>query len=254
MEFEQVRDVIKGVPFMSEEQGKMIYDFVRASGVRECLELGIGHGVGSCYIGAALQETGGRLMSIDRTSAKEREPNVETLLKRAGLESIVTPVYEPNSYTWALLRMIEEHSEDGLCTPCLDFCFVDGAHLFEPDACAFFLADKLLKPGGWLLFDDLFWTIGSSEFAQEEWAAKLSAAEREQPHILKVYDVLVKQHPGYGDFRITGQWGWARKQGGGGAGNALDAIGAHETLKGYLKRYLRPWKRRLKKLAGFYGG
>ncbi len=251
MQFEQVSNLVSDVPFMAPENGRMIYDFIRNSGVKECLELGIGHGVGSCYMGAALQETGGHLTTVDRFSARDRKPNVEDLLKKTGLESVVSPKYVVNSYTWQLLELIEEHTEGGVCRPYLDFCFIDGAHLFEPDACAFFLADKLLKPGAWLLFDDMFWTLGSSEFCEEEWVKQLTPAERDSPHISKVFDCLVRQHPEYGDFRVVGQWAWARKRGGdASAAGVLDAIGVNESFKGYLKRYLRPWYRKAKRWAG----
>lgn len=247
MKFEQVRDQIVGIPFTTPENGKVIYDFVRNAGPRKILELGFAHGVGACYMAAALDELGqGEITCVDRHSAKDRAPNIDQLLAKTDLSRFARPVYCEHSYTWTLLEMIEENTRNGVCTPIYDFVFIDGAHLFEPDALAFYLSDKLLKPGGWLLFDDLYWTLHSSEFQSEPWVKNLSRQERESPHIDKVFNVLVRQHPNYTDFRIVDQWGWCRKKGGDGAGaELLDLAGASESPKVWLKRKLRPYYRRL---------
>lgn len=247
MQFEKVRDLIAGVPFTTPENGKVIYDFVLNSGVKNCLELGFAHGVGCCYLAAAMDERGeGLITSVDRHSAKDRSPNVDDLLKRTGLTKYVKPVYCENSYTWTLLEMIEANTVDGVCVPIFDFVFIDGAHLFEPDALAFYLSDKLLKPGGWLLFDDMHWTLHSSEFQNEPWVKILSKHERESSHVAKIFNVVVRQHPSYTDFRIVDQWGWCRKVGGDGASGAvLDRAGAKESPKVWLKRLLRPYYRKI---------
>lgn len=245
MRFEQVRDLIAGVPFTTPENGKVLYDFILNSKVGNCLELGFAHGVGCCYMAAAFQELGrGEVVCVDRHSAKDRSPNLDALLAKTGLAKHARPVYCEHSYTWTLLEMIEANTSGGVCTPIFDFIFIDGAHLFEPDALAFFLADKLLKPGGWLLFDDLYWTLHASEFQGEAWVKNLSKAERESPHIEKVFNVIVRQHPSYTDFRIVDQWGWCRKRGGDGGTAALDLAGAKETPKVWLKRQLRPYYRK----------
>lgn len=246
MQFEKVRDLIAGVPFTTPENGKVLYDFVLGSGVKEVLELGFAHGVGCCYMAAAMQERGeGRITCVDRHSAKDRAPNIDALLAKTGLTAHANPVYCENSYTWTLLELIEQNTVGGVCQPVYDFVFIDGAHLFEPDALAFYLSDKLLKPGGWLLFDDLYWTLHASEFQSEPWVTKLSRAERESPHVLKIFDVIVKQHPAYTDFRVVDQWGWCRKKGGGGPGmEVLDRAGAKESPKVWLKRKLRPYYRK----------
>ena len=44
--------------------------------------------------------------------------------------------------------------------------FLDGSHNFDIDGLAVVLAEKLLRPGGWLLLDDLDWT-----YEQNPWVA-----------------------------------------------------------------------------------
>ena len=43
-----------------------------------------------------------------------------------------------------------------------DFCFIDGAHTWDTDGFAFCLVDRMLRPGGWIIFDDLNWTHAHS--------------------------------------------------------------------------------------------
>lgn len=65
----------------------------------------------------------GHLTTIDLKSAKSRKPNIEELLEKLGLSSYVTVYYEPTSYNWRLMRLIEENSK-----PIFDFCYIDGGH------------------------------------------------------------------------------------------------------------------------------
>jgi hypothetical protein len=54
-----------------------------------------------------------------------------------------------DSHNWTLAKFLLEGKE-GI----YDYIYVDGAHTFAVDGLAFFLCDRLLKPGGFLEFDD----------------------------------------------------------------------------------------------------
>ncbi len=185
-------------------RGGELYDFICREHPSECLELGFAHGVSTVYLAAGLEANGaGRVTSVDLVVAGEREPSAEQLVERAGLSSRVDLVFEPTSYNWFLHRRIREQRTDaGACEPYLDFCFFDGAHRWVDDGLAFFLVDKLLKPGGWLLFDDLTWTIDAQDVHE---------SERSLAQVGEVFDLLVKGHPSYDHFETDGEWGWARK-------------------------------------------
>ena len=58
LRFDGVAAAIAGVPFMSPEQGRIVYDHVRATRPAEVLELGTAHGVGAAYMAAALRDNG----------------------------------------------------------------------------------------------------------------------------------------------------------------------------------------------------
>lgn len=213
MRFEDVRKVLDGVPHITPEGGKLLYDFVSTSRVQNVLELGFAHGTSTCYLAAALHENGeGRVTTIDNQSAKGRNPDIFTLLERTSLQEYVRPIFADTSYNWELMKVIEAHTHNGVCQPVFDFCFIDGAHTWEVDGLAFFLVEKLLKPGGWLLFDDLHWTYDRSpRLKSTEEVRKLPEDQRTTAQVEKVFSLLVAQHPNFENLSARGGWGWAQK-------------------------------------------
>ena len=49
---------------------------------------------------------------------------------------------------------------EGNGAPRFDLVYLDGAKNWTIDGLAVVLAERLLRPGGWLLMDDLHWTYG----------------------------------------------------------------------------------------------
>lgn len=210
-----------GVPFMTVEFGRRIYDHIRSSRPERVLELGTAHGVSACDIAAALEANGsGRLITVDHGGA-HYDPPPEAVLERAGLSELVTIVRDHSSYNWFLKQQIEQNSDsDGNCRPAYDFVFLDGSHNFDIDGLAVVLIEKLLRPGGWLLLDDLEWT-----YEQNPWVAPtlwpdgnarpfgpLSEEQRRAPQVGAVFELIVKQHPSFARIIREDEWyGWAQK-------------------------------------------
>jgi predicted O-methyltransferase YrrM len=207
--FEQARGVVGDTGGgTSPERGRQLFEWVREHRPQSCLELGFAHGVSTVYVATALEANGsGRLTSVDNRSAVEREPSAAELLRRAGLEHRVNLVYEATTYNWFLHRTLREHHSDGRVEPLYDFCFIDGAHTWVDDGFAFFLVDRLLRPGGWILFDDLPWKLDERSGVPEE--------ERALAQVREVFDLLVATHPLYDRLESDGDWGWAHKSEGG---------------------------------------
>jgi predicted O-methyltransferase YrrM len=158
------------------------------------------------YLAAALESNGqGSLTSVDIPSALEREPSAGELLQRAGLAHRVSLIIDPDSYVWWLRRRLRECSSDGRIEPAYDFVFLDGAHTWDTDGLAFCLVDRLLAPGGWILFDDLDWTPSDPD------CAAVPEDTRDFAHIREVWDLLVATDPRYDELRTDGAWGYARK-------------------------------------------
>lgn len=214
MEFKQIDAIVGELHGIASRWGQRVYEHVLESRPQEVLELGFWHGKSSCYIAAALHELGhGHLTTVDLEAAKGNKPNIEETLLKSGLASFVTVKHEPTSYTWFLKKEIEENTTDGKTIPKYDLAFIDGAHSWEVDGMAFFLVDKLLKNGGRILFDDYDWSFGTSE-ALKSTSAVLSmpADERDSPQVKLIFELLVKQHPSYGQFLVEqGNWAWATK-------------------------------------------
>lgn len=190
----------------TSSRGETLHRFVREHGFTACLELGFAHGVGSVYIASALEANGaGTLTSVDIPSALRRTPSAESLVSRAGLSHRVQLVIDPDSYVWWLRRRLREQVRDGRIEPAYDFVFIDGAHTWDTDALAFALVDRLLAPGGWILFDDLAWLPTDPTFAD------VPDDTRDIPHVREIWDLLVLTDASYDEVRTDGSWGYARK-------------------------------------------
>jgi predicted O-methyltransferase YrrM len=199
---------------MSPDQGRVIGDHVRRTGPREALELGTAHGVGAAYIAAAL-EPGARLTTVDFAGAAY-PPAPEDVLARAGVADRVEIVRAYSSYTWWLKEQVQARSDaHGNVEPRYDFVYLDGAKNWTVDGLAVVLVEKLLRPGGWLLLDDLDWTYADDpgRAATDGVVHRdLSEPERTEPHLRAVFDLIVAQHPSFTELRREDEWwGWARK-------------------------------------------
>lgn len=208
MKTDEIRAKVDGIPHMGATQAKVITDVILKNQFRNILELGFRHGVSTCYMAGALEELGGgKITTIDLLSARDAEPNIDQLLGSLGLSKFATVFYEPTSYTWRLMKMLEEDP-----SPRFDFCYIDGAHDWFTDGFAFFLVDRLLEPGGLIIFDDLDWTFESSPTLKDtERVKKMPQDEKGIPQVSKVFELLVRPHPSYGEFTKKDGWAYARK-------------------------------------------
>ena len=210
MSIEDTKEMVKGIFGMSFIQAKYLERFIKSKNLSNILELGFAHGVSSCYIATILNECGdGHLTTIDLISANRRKPNIEELLNKLDLQEFVSVYYEYESYNWRLMKFIEENDE-----PIFDFCYIDGAHDWNVDGFAFLLVDKLLKPGGWIIFDDMYWSFGiSPSLKNSNRVRNMPDDVKDTPHVAKVFDVLVKSHPDYQNYEVTDfGWGIAQKR------------------------------------------
>ena len=240
MEVAAVAAAVRDIPNMKEHEGRRVHEHLRATGARDVLEIGTAHGVSTAYLAAALPE-GGRLTTVDSAAAAStRSPSAEEVLSRVGLRDRVDLVLvEDSSYTWWLKNQVERRSDaHGNVTAAYDFCYLDGAHNWTIDGLAVVLVEKLLRPGGWLLLDDLGWTYdgGSHGPGQGPDDLQLSHDERTTPHVRAVFDLIVRQHPAFTEcVEEDGWWGWAHKAPG---GTRRYQVRRSTSLAGRLRRRL----------------
>lgn len=210
VKFDEVNAAIAGVPYMKPARGRQVYNHLIEHRLGRVLELGFAHGKSTCYLAAAVDELGGdaHVLTMDKSTALHRDPDIRQLLDKTGLAGRVTPVFAETSFTWELMKLLEQTPR-----PRFDFVYLDGGHTWDVTGFTFFLVDQLLAPGGWLLFDDLDWTIAKSAGLRNvSWAQQLPEDQRSTPQVRKVFELLVRQHPEYVDVRDDRAWGWARKE------------------------------------------
>lgn len=197
------------------EECHQLYAFVLTNPVWRILELGFYHGKSSAYMAAALADKGsGLITTIDLRAAQSLKPSILEVAAMTGLVSYIEPNFSHVGSAWEMRQMICEGTDEaGRCKPVFDFCFIDAFHSWEMAGIDFFLADKLLKPGGWILFDDLQWSFQNSPSWGELPATKAMAPDyRSAQQVGDVFRYLVMQHPGYENCRIENNWGWAQKK------------------------------------------
>ncbi len=195
------------LPYMRLEHGRIFHDFITTNRLQNGLELGFFHGVSTAYLAGAIQDIGsGALTTIDLTAARDHTPNIHWVLETTGLSHIVQIFYEPRCYTWRLMKLLEEGRSESY-----DFCYIDGGHGWYDTGFAFCLVERLLKPGGWVVFDDLHYTYNTSSSREKTWVTCLPEEERIVPQVKRVFELLVETSPHFGSFRRLGRFGFARK-------------------------------------------
>ena len=158
-------------------------------------------------IAGTLQEESERLIAVAEACRAKAEDLAE---REAGFAARERSLDEAQ-------RELERRSDEaGNATPRYDFCYLDGAKNFNIDGLAVVLVEKLLKPGGWLLMDDLEWTYRDNQWivpaGDGHPLGPLSESELTQPHLRAVFELIVKQHPSFTRFRREDEWyGWAQK-------------------------------------------
>lgn len=170
-------------------------DFIAGTDCRMIAEVGIYKGYTSHKIAEFLGGEG----ELHLFDFEDRVTEVADSLRNAGHQNVRAfgSSYKLlDSYNWQLAKLIEEHRE-----PIYDYVFIDGAHTWAVDALTTFLADRLLKPGGYLDFDDYGWTLQHSPALNPQsfpLTAKLYTAEQISAKQVKmIVDLVVRRDPRY---------------------------------------------------------
>ena len=71
MRFDDVAAAVRGIPYMSQDLGRRVYEHVRRTQPAHVLELGTAHGVSAAYVAAALEANGrGHLVTADHGASR----------------------------------------------------------------------------------------------------------------------------------------------------------------------------------------
>lgn len=129
--------------------------------------------------------------------------------------------FAPNStgtYSWTLFEMLQRGES-------FDVIYVDGHHTFYIDLPAILLADKLLKPGGYLLLDDIEWTLsflkGNLKRSLSQWHfyrkiydfSDYTSTQQQMPHIRMIAEELLLKDGEYAkDDELSFPHWWALRK------------------------------------------
>ncbi len=106
------------------------------------------------------------------------------------------------TYSWTLFEMLQKGEQ-------FDVIYVDGHHTFYIDLPAILLADKLLKPDGYLLLDDIRWTLSFLKAnmvrSLSQWYfyrtmydfSNYTKGQQSLPHIKMIADEFLIKRSGY---------------------------------------------------------
>jgi hypothetical protein len=101
-----------------------------------------------------------------------------------------------DSYNWSLMKLIASNP-----LPIYDYIFLDGSHTWDIDGLAFLLLDRLLKPGGFMDFDDYGWTMADSPTLNPTVSPHIldwfTAEQIQTPHVALIVELLAKRDNRY---------------------------------------------------------
>jgi len=133
---------------ISWEAGELLYRLVRAQKCTRTLEVGLAYGLSAIFIAQALRDLGGGAhIALDPYQETQFKNLGLENLKRAGVDDLVT-CYAECSFA-VLPRLVAAGAH-------IDLAFVDGSHKFDYVMVDWFYLNRLLRVGGYVVFDDLW--------------------------------------------------------------------------------------------------
>lgn len=212
-------------PWMLPHQGRRVFEHLRRTRATDVLDIGTCYGVSAAYMAAAVATNGGgRVVTVDSGQFDDRSEVAawcQDLWRRCAVADLVEMVRIPHSnYAWWLMEAVAARSDSaGNCDPLVDVVCLDGAKWLAVDTAAVDFAGQLLRPGGWLLLEDLDWTcedhpelVPVVELPGIDTRYTLSPHEIERSHLRAVFDLVIKHDPSFTELiEQDGSWGWARK-------------------------------------------
>lgn len=132
---------------LPRDECEVLAAWVRARRPRAVVEVGMGYGVSSLVIADALAGLpAGSYTVIDPHQRAEWRGAGVAALERAGFGGRFTLIERPSEI--ALPELLAAGTE-------LDLAFVDGWHSFDQVIVDFYFINRMLRPGGAVVFDDL---------------------------------------------------------------------------------------------------
>lgn len=188
--------------------GKTLYEFITTNRLSTILELRSVPGITTAYLAGAIQEQGtGTLKSVCQRVLQPIDYNVPEALQLAKLSSFVTLYEEPTNFDWQLMKFLQE----GLFET-FDLCLIEGGQTWSNVGFACCLAERLLKPGGWILLDNMNFSFHESKLKNKKWVTNKQEDEQTMRQVNCVYDLLLRENPNFGRFLKRGPLAFTQKR------------------------------------------
>lgn len=133
-------------------------------------------------------------------SVKALEEDLQVIARNFGIKcQVVTKGNSKkrfDSYNWNLSNMIFEmrkKNEAGI----FDVVYLDGAHTLHHDGLAVCLLKELIKDGGFLILDDLFWSFNVSPRMREVGDQFFPEEQVTDQQILRVQELFLSNDPNF---------------------------------------------------------
>ncbi len=134
---------------LDRASGEALSRFVGEIGAGRTFETGLAVALSTLWIARGVLGSGRHLthLAIDPFQARHWRNAGRRLIERAGLSESVEVVEEDSGIVLPRLASIE---------PRFDVAFIDGGHLFENVFLDLHFSLRLVRPGGWIIVDDLW--------------------------------------------------------------------------------------------------
>jgi predicted O-methyltransferase YrrM len=191
---------ISGIQYRSPDVLAVLRRLLDTKDEVSVAEVGIGIGATSREVAKMMNGKGElHLFDYEETVAK-----VEGELRSEGLADGITIVPYGNSrrtydsYSWPLAKLaIEEINRGG--SGIFDLAYLDGGHVFHHDAPACVALKELIRPGGYLVLDDVHWSFAKSRSAnpgrKPEIRDRYTQEQIETSHVKMVDRLIMKNDP-----------------------------------------------------------
>jgi predicted O-methyltransferase YrrM len=155
-------------------------------------EIGVGIGATTLSLAKAMNNRGQLHIFDFQESVDELKADLAAL----GFQNVVAHGNTHrhwDSYHWSLANLLSQRGG----RPLFDFIYLDGSHLLIHDLPAFVLADKLLKKGGMIEFDDYSWRWTQSNWMRDVRPQYVTDEQAGTPQVKMLVDLFVKTNPRY---------------------------------------------------------
>jgi len=117
--------------------------------------------------------------------------NIENIKTDVNLNIFSCTDKEYDSYFWEIARLYKKNPVKEI----YDVIYLDGAHVYTIDGPTLPLLIQMMKPGGYLILDDIDWTLAKSPTCNtKENRAKFSTEQMKTPHMALLEELFLENN------------------------------------------------------------